>query len=86
MGGRGGNYLATKISSEIESDTISLLGCMMFLLSGICSYIFCIRSHGNSRGVNSREVRGFFGHSSESTGWILTKIGGNCSYRPPGAF
>ena len=27
VGGRGGNYLATKISSEIESDTISLLGC-----------------------------------------------------------
>ena len=28
VGGRGGNYLATKISSEIESDTISLLGCI----------------------------------------------------------
>ena len=50
------------------------------------SVVFSIRSHGNSRGVNSREVRGFFGHSSESTGWILTKIGANCSYKPPGAF
>ena len=42
-------------------------------------YVFqdFLRSHGNSRGVNSREVRGFFGHSSESTGWILTKFGGN---------
>ena len=25
---------------------------------------FLVRSHGNSRGVNSREVRGFFGHNS----------------------
>ena len=27
-----------------------------------------------------------FGHSSESSGWILTKIGGNDSYKHPGAF
>ena len=32
--------------------------------SGKNPYIFPIRSHGNSRGVNSREVRGFFGHNS----------------------
>ena len=24
-----------------------------------------LRSHGNSRGVNSREVRGFFGHTPD---------------------
>ena len=49
--------------------------------------LYCpIRSNFNSRGVNSRELRRVFGHSSESSGWILTKIGGNCSYRPPGAF
>ena len=28
----------------------------------------------------------FFGHSSESSQWILTKIGGNDSYRPPKSF
>ena len=39
-----------------------------------------------SRGVNRRELQGFFGHSSESSGWIFATIGGNCSYRPPGAF
>ena len=44
-----------------------------------------LRSHGNSRGVNGREVRFVFGHSSESSGWILTKTSGNRSYRPPGA-
>ena len=47
---------------------------------------FPIRSHGNSRGVNSRELRRVFGHSSESSGAFLTKIGGNYSYRPPGPF
>ena len=33
VGGREGNYLATKISSEIESDTISLLGCIHICIS-----------------------------------------------------
>ena len=28
----------------------------------------------------------FFGHSSESSEAFLTKLGGNSSYRPPGAF
>ena len=43
MGGRGGNYLATTISSEIESDTISLLGgilySLVFLLKGLYGQI-----------------------------------------------
>ena len=45
-----------------------------------------LRSNFNSRGVNSRELFWFFGHSSLSHHAILTKIGGNESYRPPGAF
>ena len=41
-------------------------------------YLFNIlRSNFNSRGVNSRELRRVFGHSSESSGAFLTKIGEN---------
>ena len=36
-----------------------------------------IRSNFNSRGVNSRELFWFGGHSSESSGAFLTKIGRN---------
>ena len=43
-------------------------------------------SHGNSRGVNSREVRGFFGHNSRPRKFWGAPPGGNSSYRPPGAF
>ena len=36
-----------------------------------------IRSNFNSRGVNSRELFGFFGHNSLPYHAIWTKIGGN---------
>ena len=40
-------------------------------------YTVFLRSNFNSRGVNSRELLGFFGHSSLSHHAILTKIGGS---------
>ena len=43
----------------------------------IINRIKYIRSNFNSRGVNSRELWRVFGHSSESSGAFLTKIGGN---------
>ena len=43
-----------------------------------------VRSNFNSRGVNSRELFWFFGHSSLSHHAFLTKIGGHFSYKPPG--
>ena len=43
-----------------------------------------LRSNFNSRGVNSRELFWFFGHSSLSQHAFLMKIGGNASYKPPG--
>ena len=46
--------------------------------------VFLLRSNFNSRGVNSRELFWFFGHSSLSHHAFLTKIGGNFSYKPPG--
>ena len=36
-----------------------------------------VRSNFNSRGVNRRELFGFGGHSSESSGAFLTKIKGH---------
>ena len=45
---------------------------------------WALRSNFNSRGVDSRELFWFFGHSSLSHHALLTKIGGNASYKPPG--
>ena len=53
--------------------------------SALCEASY-VRSNFNSRGVNSRELFWFFGHSSLSHHAILTKIGAKSSYRPPGAF
>ena len=50
------------------------------------SYTSTLRSNFNTRAFNSRAIRSVFGHSSKSSGRILTKIGGNDSYRPPGPF
>ena len=47
-------------------------------------YFLDLRSNFNSRGVNSRELFCFFGHSSLSHHAFLMKIGGNASYKPPG--
>ena len=48
---------------------------LLFLFLVLCS---CLRSNFDSRGVNSREhFYGFLGHSSESSGVLLTKIEGN---------
>ena len=50
----------------------------------MCIMYEYIRSNVNSRGVNSRELFLFFGHSSLSHHAFLMKIGGNASYKPPG--
>ena len=60
---------------------------------GLCVKYMCVYAHTevvllrtnfNSRGVNSRELFCFFGHSSLSHHAFLMKIGGNASYKPPG--
>ena len=39
----------------------------------------------NSRGVNSRELFWFFGHNSAPRQFWGVPLGGNSSYKPPGA-
>ena len=45
-----------------------------------------LRSNFNTRDFNTRDNFQFFGHSSEPRARIWSKIAGNASYKPPGAF
>ena len=47
--------------------------------------MFILRSSVYSRGVNSAELFCFFVITRSPRAWILMNIGGNCSYKPPGA-
>ena len=72
-----------KISSAMSR---SFPGNVLDISGEIPGNVKKIRSHGNSRGANSREVRRFLGHNSWPRKFWEAPPGGNSSYRPPGAF
>ena len=76
-------------ANPIETeDTVGIFG--MFVLLLVCYFLGpklnCLCSNFNSRGVNSREHFWVFGHNSAPWRLIGTRLGGNESYKLPGAF
>ena len=53
---------------------------------GKLELLHVLRSNFNTRDFNTRDIFQFFDHSSEPQIRIWTKIAGNASYKPPGAF